>query len=83
MSEYTDRQDKANREKAVIEVALTAAGEKLIEMEASRLAATADKKACEGETVVIKKVSLLLTMQYNYMLYYNTYASQNYEHRYS
>merc|ERR1719242_2886420 len=55
MSQYTDRQAKMSSQKADLEVKLQAAGEKLVKMEAERQEATADKKALEGENVVIKK----------------------------
>merc|ERR1712170_166122 len=55
MSEYTERQAKASAQKADLEVQLVDAGNRLVAMEASRQQATADKKALEGDNVVIKK----------------------------
>merc|ERR1711981_617891 len=55
LSQYTDQQDRAIKQKADYEVQLSAAGKKLIDMEEERIAATADKKALEGENVIIKK----------------------------
>merc|ERR1712241_1380300 len=55
ISEYTDRQAKANAQKADLEVQLGQAGTKLMEMEQARQQATLDKKALEGDNVVIKK----------------------------
>merc|ERR1712228_1106018 len=55
LSQYTDQQDRALKQKADFEVQLSAAGKKLIEMEEERIAATADKKVLEGENVIIKK----------------------------
>merc|ERR1711881_79443 len=55
MSEYTERQAKASAQKADFEVQLANAGEQLINMEQSRQQATLDKKALEGDNVVIKK----------------------------
>merc|ERR1719328_34722 len=55
LSEYTERQAKASAQKADLEVQLTAAGEKLVKMEAERQEATAEKKALETDNVVIKK----------------------------
>merc|ERR1711981_269257 len=55
LSQYTDQQDRALKQKADFEVQLSAAGKKLIEMEEERIAATADKKVLEGENVMIKK----------------------------
>merc|ERR1712020_74232 len=55
LSQYTDQQDRALKQKADFEVQLSAAGKKLIEMEEERIAATADKKVLEAENVVIKK----------------------------
>merc|ERR1711994_968313 len=55
LTQYTDRQDKANAAKADLEIKLKAAGEKLAAMEISRQDATAEKKVLEGENVVIKK----------------------------
>merc|ERR1712242_679825 len=55
LSQYTDQQDRALKLKADFETQLTAAGQKLVEMEEERIAATADKKVLEGENVIIKK----------------------------
>ena len=55
MSEYTERQAKASAQKADCEVQLADAGNKLVQMEAARQQATVDKKALEGDNVVIKK----------------------------
>merc|ERR1711981_1062248 len=55
LSQYTDQQDRALKQKADFEVQLSAAGKKLVEMEEERIAATADKKVLEGENVIIKK----------------------------
>merc|ERR1711981_598859 len=55
LSQYTDQQDRAIKQKADYEVQLSAAGKKLTDMEEERIAATADKKALEGENVIIKK----------------------------
>merc|ERR1719510_1866524 len=55
LSEYTDRQAKAAAAKTMLESGLVDAGNKLIEMEQNRQQATADKKALEGDNVVIKK----------------------------
>jgi len=55
LSEYTDRQAKAATQKADIEVQLGDAGNKLMDMEASRQQATQDKKTLEQDNVVIKK----------------------------
>ena len=55
LGEYTERQAKANAQKADIEVQLAEAGNRLIQMEAARHQATADKKVLEGDNVVIKK----------------------------
>merc|ERR1712223_1898713 len=55
LGEYTERQAKASAARADLEVQLAQAGEKLIEMEANRQQAGADKKVLEGENVVIKK----------------------------
>merc|ERR1719510_263437 len=56
LSQYPDQQDRALKQKADFEVQLTAAGQKLVEMEEERIAATADKKVLEGENVIIKKL---------------------------
>merc|ERR1711899_656494 len=55
LSEYTDRQTAAVSAKAEMEVQLEAATKKLADMEVSRQNATSDKKALEGENVIIKK----------------------------
>merc|ERR1719191_1971961 len=55
LSEYTERQAKANAAKTQLEAGLVAAGEKLITMEQTRQQAGLDKKALEGDNVVIKK----------------------------
>merc|ERR1712226_1534069 len=55
MSEYTERQAKANAAKADLDVQLVDAANKLMNSEQSRQQATADKKALEGGNVVIKK----------------------------
>merc|ERR1712088_521621 len=55
LSQYTDQQDRALKLKADFETQLVAAGQKLVEMEEERIAATADKKVLEGENVIIKK----------------------------
>merc|ERR1712142_775655 len=55
LGEYTERQAKASAMKADLEVQLVEAGNKLVAVEASRQQATLDKKALEGDNVVIKK----------------------------
>merc|ERR1712141_315074 len=55
LSEYTDRQAKAAAAKVTLENGLVEAGNKLVQMEQNRQQATADKKALEGDNVVIKK----------------------------
>merc|ERR1719427_2572839 len=55
LGEYTERQAKASAMKADLEVQLVEAGVKLTSMEASRQQATLEKKALEGDNVVIKK----------------------------
>merc|ERR1719483_1707433 len=55
LSEYTDRQSAANIAKTKLEGGLVDAGNKLTDMEASRQQATLDKKALEGDNLVIKK----------------------------
>merc|ERR1712156_275090 len=55
LGEYTERQAKASAMKADLEVQLAAAGDKLVEMEGNRQQAGLDKKALEGENVIIKK----------------------------
>merc|ERR1712008_436462 len=52
---YTERQAKASAMKADLEVQLIEASETLGNMEATRQQATQDKKALEGDNVVIKK----------------------------
>merc|ERR1712038_2107870 len=55
LSEYTDRQAKAAAAKVTLENGLVEAGNKLVQMEQNRQQATLDKKALEGDNVVIKK----------------------------
>merc|ERR1719323_2717676 len=55
LSEYTDRQAKAAAAKVSLENGLVEAGIKLVQMEQNRQQATLDKKALEGDNVVIKK----------------------------
>merc|ERR1712080_600482 len=55
MSQYHERQAKCSSQKADLEIALTAAQNKLAQTEQNRISATADKKALEAETLVIKK----------------------------
>merc|ERR1712077_177299 len=55
LSQYTDQQERASKQKLDFEQQLSAAGKKLVEMEEERIAATADKKVLEGENVIIKK----------------------------
>merc|ERR1712190_613132 len=55
LGEYTERQAKASAMKADLEVQLVDAGNKLTAMEANRQQAALDKKALEGDNVVIKK----------------------------
>merc|ERR1719400_190192 len=55
LGEYTERQAKASAMKADLEVQLLEATETLGNMEATRQQATLDKKALEGDNVVIKK----------------------------
>merc|ERR1711963_814899 len=55
LSEYTDRQAKAAAAKVALENGLVEAGNKLVQMEQNRQQATLDKKALEGDNVVIKK----------------------------
>merc|ERR1711899_467476 len=55
LSQYHEKQAKMLAEKEAAEKELIVAGEKLVAMEANRQQATADKKALEGENVVIKK----------------------------
>merc|ERR1712020_64482 len=47
LSQYTDQQDRASKQKLDFENQLVTAGKKLIEMEEERIAATADKKVLE------------------------------------
>merc|ERR1712149_145229 len=55
LGEYTDRQAKAAAAKVTLENGLVEAGNKLVQMEQNRQQATLDKKALEGDNVVIKK----------------------------
>merc|ERR550539_1442960 len=55
LSQYTDQQERALKMKADYEQKLVLAGQKLVQMEEERVAATADKKVLEGENVIIKK----------------------------
>merc|ERR1712226_927193 len=55
MSQYTDKQALMSAQKADLEVQLTAATEKLAQIEVDRQDATAAKKALEGDNTVIKK----------------------------
>merc|ERR1712113_371199 len=55
LTQYTEQQEKATKLKIKLEADLVVAGQKLIQMEEERVAATADKKVLEGENVVIKK----------------------------
>merc|ERR1712193_378975 len=55
LSEYTERQAKANAAKTMLEKGLVDAGNKLVECEQTRQQAGLDKKALEGDNVVIKK----------------------------
>merc|ERR1712242_378903 len=55
MSQYHEKQAKMLAQKEAAENGLVVAGEKLVATEANRQQATADKKALEGENVVIKK----------------------------
>merc|ERR1719195_1620399 len=65
MSQYTEKQGLMSAQKADLEVQLTAATEKLAQIEVDRQDATAAKKALEGENTVIKKdiEDLELTIQ--------------------
>merc|ERR1712172_201927 len=54
LSEYTDRQQRANAAKADLEVKLVDAGQLLIEKEAERQESTLEKRALEGDNLVIK-----------------------------
>merc|ERR1711876_50855 len=47
LSQYTDQQEKATKLKIKFEADLVAAGQKLVQMEEERVAATADKKVLE------------------------------------
>merc|ERR1712241_1503429 len=55
LGEYTERQAKASAMKADLEVQLVEAGNRLTAMEANRQQAVLDKKALEGDNLVIKK----------------------------
>merc|ERR1711997_1406301 len=55
LGQYTERQAKASAAKADLEVQLVDAGNRLTTMEANRQQATLDKKALEGDNIVIKK----------------------------
>merc|ERR1719410_2318508 len=55
LSEYTDRQQKANAQKAELEIKLVEAGQLLIQKEAQRQEDTLEKRALEQDNVVIKK----------------------------
>merc|ERR1739844_699689 len=55
LGQYTERQAKASAAKADLEVQLVDAGNRLTAMEANRQQATLDKKALEGENIVIQK----------------------------
>merc|ERR1719398_635158 len=55
MSQYHERQQKCNSEKADLEIALVEAQHKLSDTEQARIQATNDKKSLEQETVLIKK----------------------------
>merc|ERR1712072_1597460 len=55
LSEYTDRQEKAQKAKLDLEIALKDAGERLIDAEARRVDATQALKEMGGENTVIKK----------------------------
>merc|ERR1711971_933989 len=55
LGEYTERQAKASAMKADLEVQLVEVGKALTAMEAGRQQATLDKKALEGDNIVIKK----------------------------
>merc|ERR1712241_1579477 len=55
LGEYTECQTKASAAKTQLEAGLVAAGEKLITMEQNRQQASLDKKALEGDNLVIKK----------------------------
>merc|ERR1719150_1700403 len=55
LSQYTEQQERAAKDKVDFEQKLVLAGQKLIQMEEERVQATADKKVLEGENLVIKK----------------------------
>jgi chromosome segregation ATPase len=55
LGQYTERQAKASAAKADLEVQLVDAGNRLTAMEANRQQATLDKKALEGDNIIIKK----------------------------
>merc|ERR1719411_2167990 len=55
LSEYHERQAKANAQKADLEVQLDQANNKLANLQSDREMATADKKVLEQECVVVKK----------------------------
>merc|ERR1711997_906247 len=55
LSQYTDQQERAVKQKAEFEAQLVTAGQTLVRMEEERVAATADKKVLEGENGIIKK----------------------------
>merc|ERR1712008_595442 len=55
LGQYTERQAKASAAKADLEVQLVDAGNRLTTMEADRRQATLDKRALEGDNIVIKK----------------------------
>merc|ERR1711935_926846 len=55
LSEYTDRQQKANAAKADLEIKLVDGGQLLIEKEAERQESTLEKRALEQDNLVIKK----------------------------
>merc|ERR1719483_97441 len=55
LGQYTERQAKASAAKADLEVQLVDSGNRLTNMEADRQQATLDKRALEGDNIVIKK----------------------------
>merc|ERR1719162_1093383 len=55
LSEYTDRQQRANAAKADLDINLVEAGQLLIEKEAERQESTLEKRALEQDNLVIKK----------------------------
>merc|ERR1719187_642795 len=55
LSQYHEKQAKCNAQKAELEIQLEEASQKLVNTEQSRVQATADKKALEAESQVIKK----------------------------